>query len=222
MYNIHTIKRRIQSFLLPASIFALFASTAITFASSFPSTRENTPHHETASVISKNDNSYAERMEHAINDYKKISENGGWPAFKSGKTIKPGEKDNRIPEVRAILTVMGDYKPSEDVAEAEKTDDRIFDKELVEAVKKFQLRHGLESDGAIGIKTQGALSIPVEMRIAQMQASLERMKAMPELAKRYVLVNIPGYYLKAVNDNNTIRASLLAGHKMQHRYLIAQ
>jgi murein L,D-transpeptidase YcbB/YkuD len=203
MYNIYTIKRRIQSFLLPAFILTLFASTAITFASNFPSMRDKTaPDNETVADISKKENSYAEKMEIAINDYKKISENGGWPAFESGKTIKPGEKDDRVPAVRAILAIMGDYKASG--KSDEKTDGKLFDEALVEAVKKFQVRHGLEADGALGKKTQGALSIPVDLRIAQMQASLERMRAMPELGNRYVLVNIPGYYLKAVDDNNTV------------------
>ncbi len=214
MYNIYTIKRRIQSFLLPAFIFTLFASTAITFASSFPSMREANIQNETPHAIPKNENQYAIKMETAINNYKKIEQNGGWPSFKSGKIIKPGEKDDRIPAVRAILSVMGDY--SSDEKTIEKSDGKIFDEALVEAVKRFQTRHGLDADGALGAKTQSALSIPVDLRIAQMQASLERMQAMPELSKRYVLVNIPGYYLKAVDDNNTVINSRIIVGKPQN------
>lgn len=217
MYNIHAIKRRIQSFLVPVFIFSLFASTAI-FASNFPIERIKVPPIEPSpakeGTIQASHNQYELRLETAIWDYKKISANGGWPSFTPGKTIKPGMKDERIPAVRAILIVMGDYK-TEEKPDA-KTDPKILDEQLVGAVKNFQMRHGLETDGALGAKTQAALSVPVELRIAQMEASLERMKMMPELGNRYILVNIPGYYLKAVKDNNTVINSRIIVGKPQN------
>lgn len=197
MYNISAIKTWIQSFLLPIFIF-IFSST-ITFA-------ENLQPEAINESGSSSSNQYINSLETAISDYKKISENGGWPSLPNGKPIKMYAKDTRIPVVRQILSVMGDYHLEEEV------DSETLDETLAESVKKFQARHGLEVDGALGVKTQAALSVPVEFRLAQMQATLERMHEMPNLGERYVLVNIPGFYLKAVDKNTTtINSRIIVG-----------
>lgn len=198
-YNISAIKSWVQYFLLLMFIFLFFG--AVAFAddakpeTSAPTTQTTTSHSQ-----------YFTSLESAIGDYKKISANGGWPSFKTGKAIKIGTHDARIPAVRQILSIMGDYK-----GEANNTSDTL-DKPLAEAVKHFQTRHGLDNDGALGSKTQAALSVSVEFRLAQMQATLERMRQMPDLGERYVLVNIPGFYLKAVSDNTaTLTSRIIVG-----------
>ncbi|MGH8584674.1 MAG: peptidoglycan-binding protein [Gammaproteobacteria bacterium] len=42
------------------------------------------------------------------------------------------------------------------------------------AVRAFQQRHGLKQDAAVGKATLAALSVPVEARIDQIRATLER------------------------------------------------
>ncbi|MEQ1790459.1 MAG: L,D-transpeptidase family protein, partial [Rickettsiales bacterium] len=154
---------------------------------------------------------YISTLETTINDYEKIAENGGWASFKIGKTIKIDEHDSRIPNIRKILTVMGDYK-NEQNEDEQNSDSDVFDEELLEAVKYFQVRHGLDADGVIGMKTQSALAVPVEFRLAQMQTTLERIHEMPDLGERYVLVNIPGFYLKAIDGNTTaINSRIIVG-----------
>ncbi len=196
MPNIYTIKSWIQSFFLPMFIFIF--SSAASFAEDVHPETISPP----ATIIS---NRYTASLETAIADYKKIAENGGWPSFPTGKTVKIGAQDTRIPTVRKILAIMGDYNEPEN-------DSKELDKPLAEAIKNFQSRHGLDADGSLGKKTQSALAIPVEFRLAQMQATLERMREMPDLGERYVLVNIPGYYLQAVDKNTTaITSRIIVG-----------
>ncbi len=197
MLNISAIKTWIQTFLLP--IFIFIFSTSVSFAEKL---------HPDAIINegSSSQSRYISSLEAAINDYKKIAENGGWPAFPIGNTIKKEVKDTRIPTVRQILSVMGDYHLEDTV------DSETMDEALVEAVKKFQIRHGLEADGAIGKKTQAALAVTAQFRIAQMQATLERMREMPDFGERYILVNIAGYYLQAVDKNTTaITSRIIVG-----------
>lgn len=82
----------------------------------------------------------------------------------------------------------------------------IYDSETSEAMKKFQIRHGLAADGIIGKGTVEALNFSKRKRKEQILANLERWKWFPkDMGKEYVVVNIPDYKLTLVKDNDTIR-----------------
>jgi hypothetical protein len=53
-----------------------------------------------------------------------------------------------------------------------------YDAALVDAVKHFQLRHGLDANGSVGPQALRALNVPVAVRIKQLEASLERLLGM--------------------------------------------
>lgn len=79
----------------------------------------------------------------------------------------------------------------------------MFDESLEEAVKSYQALHGLESDGKVGGATLNALNKPLEERIQSIIVSLERFRWLPTpLPSRYIQVNIPGFYLKAVDGGS--------------------
>ncbi len=178
----------IQYFFLPMAVF-IISNTAVLAENLPPETRSELTSNQQISALEK-----------AISDYKQLSANGGWDKFTIGKTIKIGAKDTRIPTIRHILSVMGDYRD-------EGAGSDVLDDSLAQAVKHFQARHGLDQDGAIGAKTQAALAIPIETRIAQMETTLARMREMPDLGERYILVNVAGYYLQAVENNKTALTS---------------
>lgn len=155
---------------------------------------------------------YTTPLEVVLYDYEQLAAKGGWAKFPVGKKIRVGYSDKRIPIVRQILTTMGDYNDPQNI------NNETLDEQLAEAVKKFQIRHGLDPDGAIGAKTQATLAVPVEYRIAQMKASLERMHEIPDFGDgRYVLVNVAGFYLKAVEKNQTaITSKIIDGNLKNH------
>jgi murein L,D-transpeptidase YcbB/YkuD len=67
---------------------------------------------------------------------------------------------------------------------------------LVDGVKHFQLRHGLEEDGLLGKGTQAAIAVPLARRVRQIELALERLRWAPHLdPQRFLAVNIPMYRL---------------------------
>lgn len=122
------------------------------------------------------------------------------------KTITFSEKINPNDTVKAILSIKrklmywNDLKPQDSLTE-------IYDSKTVEAVKKFQIRHGLAADGVIGKGTLSALNFSKTKRKNQIMANLERWKWFTKkMGNEYVIINIPEYKLHVVNQNDTIKA----------------
>lgn len=83
--------------------------------------------------------------------------------------------------------------------------DSTYDESAFQAIKAFQMRHGLLADGIIGIRTLEALNFSKNRRREQIIANLERWKWFPRnLGDHYIVVNIPEYNLKVVKSNDTI------------------
>jgi murein L,D-transpeptidase YcbB/YkuD len=81
----------------------------------------------------------------------------------------------------------------------------IYDKVTANAMRKFQLRHGLDPDGVIGAGTVAALNFSKAQRREQIIANLERWRWFPrEMGNEYVIVNIPAYSLRVIKDNDTV------------------
>ena len=104
--------------------------------------------------------------------------------------------DPRIPQLAARLAVTGEIASAPQGIEPE-----LYEGAIVDAVKRFQRRHGLEPDGVIGTQTLVALNIPVEQRLRQIVLAMERWRWMPEeLGAHYVLVNIAGFQLRRIEQ----------------------
>ena len=75
-------------------------------------------------------------------------------------------------------------------------DPAMYNGEIVEGVKRFQLRHGLEDDGILGGSTWAALELPLRWRLRQIELAMERMRWLPHLGERaFIGVNIPMFHL---------------------------
>lgn len=104
--------------------------------------------------------------------YRDISLNGGWPVFPAGAVIRPGDTDSRLPALIRRLNAEGDISRADMAAINPAT--TVYDEALQTAVRRFQVRHGLVSDGIIGQGTQSALSASAEDRARQIALNLER------------------------------------------------
>ena len=112
------------------------------------------------------------------------------------KTIAPGSPYPGVPRLARLLRLLGDLPP--DSAVAEGTDQ--YAGPLVDAVKRFQRRHGLQADGRLGTQTVKALNTPIGFRIRQLQLTLERWRWLPlDFPEPPVVVNIPEFRLRAFN-----------------------
>ncbi|MFW6077519.1 MAG: L,D-transpeptidase family protein [Hyphomicrobiales bacterium] len=144
------------------------------------------------------------RLKDKLATYRAIAAMGGWPRIAPGPTIKPGMSDARIPALRRMLAITGDYPGNPDAPSDS------YDPDLVAAVQSFQARHGLAVDGVVGPATHAALDVPVEARIRQMEINMERRRWMPDdLGERYVFVNIADAFLKVVEDRGDREKTIL-------------
>jgi murein L,D-transpeptidase YcbB/YkuD len=138
------------------------------------------------------------RLVETLSRYQEISALGGWPEIPSGPSIRPGNHDARLPLIRDLLLKTGDL--SMEVVAAPH-----YDNQTQEAVKFFQLRHGLVDDGVVGPKTLEALNVSVEERLRQIELNLERWRWMPKsFGKRHLLVNVADFSLRVVEDDEIV------------------
>lgn len=135
-----------------------------------------------------------------------IRETGGWPAFPQGATIEPGASDRRIPALRARLVAEGDLaaRQTRDIT----LGGDVYGPELEEAVRGFQLRHGLGVDGRIGPATQRSLSASAEDRARQIALNLERRRWLKrELSPERIEVNTAAAIMVYWKDDRPVHSN---------------
>jgi murein L,D-transpeptidase YcbB/YkuD len=131
---------------------------------------------------------YRELVE-ALEDYRELARKGGWPKVPPGKPLARGDRGERVAALRERLRATGELHAS-------KNAEPVYDDKVAEAVARFQVRHGLQTDSSVGGATLSALNVPVERRIMQIEVNLDRYRWLPaEFEKRYLLVNIPDFHL---------------------------
>ena len=151
------------------------------------------------------ENTYA-RLKDALLSYSSLQVRGGWPVLPADPKLAPSVTGPAVALLRRRLVI------TEDLA-ADKEEGDGYDGVVEEAVRHFQLRHGLEATGAVGPQTLAALNVPVAKRLQQLAASLERLAGMDfKFGQRYVVVNIPAAYTEAIaNDTVERRYRVIVG-----------
>jgi len=85
----------------------------------------------------------------------------------------------------------------------------MTDATLVDAIKHFQERHGLEPDGVLTRKTLDALNVPLSRRVKQIEWALERWRWAPmEFENAPIVVNVPEFRLRAWDDKGKTALSM--------------
>jgi murein L,D-transpeptidase YcbB/YkuD len=138
------------------------------------------------------------RLITALQEYRRIAAQGGWQSVVAGPSLKPGITDTRVVALRHRLTASGDLS-------GDKADSPEFDLPVETAVRRFQERHGLTVDGVAGRATLAAMNVPVDRRIEQIRANLERARrVLHDLPAEYVLVDIAGFKVRFYRDGRAI------------------
>ena len=139
---------------------------------------------------------FYQRFKDALARYRSLRGRGGWPVDFEGTSLKPDVRDPRVVRLRARLAAEGD------LGSAAVNDNDRYDAAVEAAVSRFQERHGLAVDGVAGRRTFAAMNVPVEARIEQIQAALERSRwVFTALSGDYLLINIAGYRAWLVRDD---------------------
>jgi L,D-transpeptidase YcbB len=122
------------------------------------------------------------------------------------RSIRLGDAYSGATALRKLLLAEGDLSQQDaDRSTAGQTLDVI----LVEALKRFQDRHGLDTDGALGASTYAALTTPMTQRVRQIELTLERWRWLPAFDTPPIIVNIPEFRLFAFNTTADRVASIL-------------
>jgi murein L,D-transpeptidase YcbB/YkuD len=168
-----------------------------------PAVAASTPESRSAAALALSheptfDEGTAQRIKEAALSYSDLAVRGGWPTIPADAKFAvgvPGPNDDLL---RTRLLISGDLAP--DKASGP------FDDVVAEAVKRFQVRHGLAATGTVTPRTLAALNIPVQKRIRQLEASLERLANMNfSFGQRYVVVNLPATFAEAVENDHVVR-----------------
>jgi murein L,D-transpeptidase YcbB/YkuD len=122
-----------------------------------------------------------------------------------GPTIKFGMKDARVPQLREKLGLHG--KPA----------DILYDKALYNAVRSVQFRKGMKPSGIVDAQTIAVINGPKPGDlVARVRANMERWRWLPrDLGRTYVMVNIPDYTLKVVQDGRQVWTTKIVSGKPQ-------
>jgi murein L,D-transpeptidase YcbB/YkuD len=149
------------------------------------------------------------RLLTALAAYRRIAATSDEPVPVVAK-LKAGDDYAGLPQLASKLRLYGD------LAADAKVEGTKYEGAVVDAVKHFQSRHGLDADGVIAKGTLAQLNVPASQRVKQIEIALERVRWTPSIPTPAIVVNIPAFTLHAIGDEElTMRVVVgkAAGHK---------
>lgn len=143
-----------------------------------------------------------DRTELALQQYETMAAHGdGAKVPDVTKPLSAGDTYAGSAELAARLHQLGDLPQ----VAATGVSATVFDASLVDAVKHFQTRNGLEPNGKLGPQTVDALNVPLADRVTQLEDALERWRWLPpDFDEPPVIVNIPEFTLRAYGPEHKI------------------
>jgi len=117
--------------------------------------------------------------------------------------LRPGSSHAAVPLIRERIIQAYETHglPEYDLASRSDAQNDYYDNALENAVRAFQRQHGLNADGIIGPNTVEAMNRTPTEKLQQLRINLERLRWLPrDLGKRYLLVNIAGFQLTAIEN----------------------
>ena len=142
------------------------------------------------------------RTEQALADYVELARADHWEKLPDvTKPIEPGKGYPGVPRLASLLRLVGDLPADAQLP----SDSQTYGGALVDAVKRFQRRHGLDDDGRLGAATIKQLNVPLQDRVLQLQLTLERWRWLPaQFSAPPIIVNIPDFRLRALDEDNKV------------------
>jgi murein L,D-transpeptidase YcbB/YkuD len=135
------------------------------------------------------------QLKTALAKYREIQSKGGWAPIPEGTVFRKGDRGPGVALLRKRLAMT-------DGVTAVNDDPEFYDATLETAVKRFQTREEIDPDGVVGHPTLIELNYPVEWRIDQIRANLERMRwYLHDLPQRFVVVDIAGFVINYFEHN---------------------
>ncbi|HUP62450.1 MAG TPA: L,D-transpeptidase family protein [Thermoanaerobaculia bacterium] len=125
--------------------------------------------------------------------------------------LKSGDTYDALPQLATKLRRFGDLPA------AARVEGTRYEGAIVDAVKHFQTRHGLDADGVISRKTFSQLNVPVTARVAQIEMAIERWRWAPSYTEGpAIVVNIPEFRLRARDAEGELTMRVVVGKAGRH------
>lgn len=143
-----------------------------------------------------------------------------WPKLTGKTSLRPGQWSNDVPALREILQRNGVLDngpaialPGDNIGQAKSNaKSEVYDRTLVEAVKRFQTSQGLGGDGVIGPATRDWLNVSSAERAGVLALNIQRLRLLPGKVSTGIMVNIPAYSLVYyLNGNEALASRVIVG-----------
>ncbi|MFJ2973215.1 L,D-transpeptidase [Kluyvera sp. NPDC087067] len=143
-----------------------------------------------------------------------------WPKLTGKTSLRPGQWSNDVPALREILQRNGVLDngpaialPGDNIGQAKSNaKSEVYDRTLVEAVKRFQTSQGLGGDGVIGPSTRDWLNVSSAERAGVLALNIQRLRLLPGKVSTGIMVNIPAYSLVYyLNGNEALASRVIVG-----------
>ena len=130
----------------------------------------------------------------ALAQYRALENHPAWATPLSG-SANPGQNYKQMDILLARLQALGDISSTEALPAS-------YSGEIVEAVRRFQQRHGFKGDGKLDKATITSLNVTPTQRVKQILLNIERLRWTPlTTGDRMIVVNIPEFILRAYHVN---------------------
>jgi L,D-transpeptidase YcbB len=157
-----------------------------------------------------------QRTEAALQNYLALADQDhSTPLPEVQKTLAPGDPYAGPEALAQRLQLVGDL-PQGPVGDL---NPGTYEAPLVDGVKHFQSRHGLNPDGRLGKDTLRQLNTPLSIRIQQLDDALERWRWLPDdFPILPVAVNIPEFVLRVFSPDRRIalRMNVVVGKAVRN------
>lgn len=146
------------------------------------------------------------KLRTALERYRQLEAAGGWRPIPPGPKLQKGARGPRVTALKQRLAVTGELDGAD-------LSNDVFDQALDQAVRKYQERNGLYVDGVVGDSTYESLNVPADVRVNQIELTMERWRLLPQtLGVKFILVNIANFHLYGVeNNHDTLDMRIVVG-----------
>ncbi|WP_447641703.1 MULTISPECIES: L,D-transpeptidase family protein [Chitinophagaceae] len=141
-------------------------------------------------------NSNYKKLNEYLQKYLTIKKNNPeWDSLRmSVNKLKLGDDNPFVADIKERLTLFGDLDDNDGTT--------VFDEATEEAVKSYQTRMGLGSDGVVGPAFVRSINTPIDTLIRKILVNIERARWLPaSFPDTYVRVNIPEFKLYTYQDD---------------------
>jgi len=139
-----------------------------------------------------------ELLRNFLKKYRSLDASDEWkPIDPKNAMLKPGDTSASIKEIKIRLSRLEDFHGD--------TFNESYDADLINAVKQFQYRNGLDTSGLLTKETIKAINIPLKIRIKQILVNMERSRWLPVSPNAdYLAVNIPEFKLHVYHSDSLL------------------